>query len=74
MTQPAKRFYVDVADTLLPQGLFEIFLVELRVMARFGYGSDIDDHSNLVCSKQFYKFIDGSCGMSDREDGGFFHD
>jgi len=31
--------------------LFEIFLVELRVMARSGYGSDIDDHSNLMSLK-----------------------
>ena len=68
MAQSAQAFEMAITYASGVQARGERIGVELRIVAGFRDGADVDDASNAVGAKQRDEFTDGMGGVADGED------
>ena len=68
MTQSPELLQMDVSDPCGTQGRRQSLAVELRIVARFRYGADVDHALNAIRTKQPDEFVKRPRGMANRVD------
>src|SRR5665647_1454309 len=69
MTQAAKFCQMLIPNAVFLQGLLNGIPVELGIVTRHGYGSNIDHFPDTMHFQQLDEFNDSPRGMTDSKDG-----
>ena len=72
MAQASEFFHVNIANVDGAEGCGERIGVELRIVARFRNGANVDQLCDGVGLQQFEEVLDWMRGMADGEDGQHF--
>ncbi len=65
--QTAEFWQMRVGDARGANGSGELVAIELRIVARFGDGADVDEALDIVRVEESEKFVDGMVAVANRE-------